>query len=50
MAKAGRLFAFGFSVKKDAGGRVAGAACLRLRIRTVHEQFGFRKKSASRKP
>ena len=50
MAKAGRKFAFGFSVKKGAEGRVEGAACLRLRVRTVYEQFGLRKKSASRKP
>jgi hypothetical protein len=50
MAKAGRKFAFGFSAKKDAEGRSEGAACIRLRVRTVYEQFGLRKKSAPRKP
>lgn len=49
MAKAGRKFAFGFSAKKDAEGRVEGAACIRLRVRTVYEQFGLRKKSVPRK-
>jgi hypothetical protein len=50
MAKNGRKFAFGFSAKKDAEGRAEGAVCIRLRVRTVYEQFGLRKKSSSRKP
>jgi hypothetical protein len=50
MAKHGRKFAFGFSAKKDAAGRAEGAACLRLRVRTVYEQFGLRKKASPRKP
>jgi hypothetical protein len=50
MAKPGRKFAFGFSAKKDAVGRAEGAACIRLRVRTVYEQFGLRKKSSPRKP
>jgi hypothetical protein len=50
MAKAGRKFAFGFSAKKDAGGRAEGSACIRLNVRTVYEQFGLRKPSRPRKP
>jgi hypothetical protein len=50
MAKNGRKFAFGFSAKKDGEGRAEGAVCIRLRVRTVYEQFGLRKKSSSRKP
>jgi hypothetical protein len=49
MAKAGRKFVFGFSAKKDAGGRTEGTACIRLRLRTIHEQFGLRKPSPPRK-
>jgi len=49
MAKAGRKFAFGFSAKRDAGGRAEGAACLRLRVRTIYEQFGLRKPAPPRK-
>lgn len=49
MAKSGRKFAFGFSAKKDAGGRAEGSACVRLRIRTIYEQFGLRKPAAQRK-
>lgn len=45
MAKTGRKFTFGFSAKKDAGGRVQGAACLRIRVRSVYEQYGLRKPS-----
>jgi len=50
MAKAGRKFAFGFSAKKDAGGRAEGSTCIRLRVRTIYEQFGLRKPSTHRKP
>ena len=50
MAKNCRKFVFGFSVKKDEGGRAEGAACLRLRFRSIYEQFGLRKKSSPRKP
>lgn len=50
MARTGRKFAFGFSAKKDAEGRAEGAACVRLRVRTVYEQFGLRKKNCARKP
>lgn len=49
MAKAGRKFTFGFSAKKDTGGRVEGAACLRLRARNFYEQFGLRKPAQQRK-
>jgi len=49
MAKAGRKFAFGFSAKKDAGGRAEGASCIRLNVRTVYEQFGLRKPARRRK-
>jgi hypothetical protein len=50
MAKTGRKFAFGFSAKKDVEGRAEGAACLRLRVRTIYEQFGLRKRNSPRKP
>lgn len=50
MSKPGRKFTFGFSAKKDAGGRAEGWVCLHLRVRTIYEQFGLRKKSAPRKP
>ena len=50
MPKAGRKFAFGFSVKKDGGGKAEGAACIRLNVRTVYEQFGLRKPPRPRKP
>jgi hypothetical protein len=49
MAKAGRKLTFGFSAKKDAAGRVEGAACIRLRVRTIYEQFGLRKKPSARR-
>ncbi len=50
MAKAGRKFSFGFSAKKDAGGRAEGVVCLRLRVRTIYEQYGLRKPVSQRKP
>ncbi len=50
MAKAGRKFAFGFSAKKDAGGRAEGSACLRLRLRHAYEHYGLRKPVQPRKP
>lgn len=49
MAKIGRKFAFGFSAKKDAEGRVQGAASLRLRVRSVYDQYGLRKPSSQPK-
>jgi hypothetical protein len=49
MAKAGRKFAFGFSAKKDAEGRAEGSVCIRLRVRTIYEQFGLRKPALPRK-
>jgi len=49
MAKPGRKFAFGFSAKKDAGGRAEGAALIRLRVRTIYEQYGLRKPAPARK-
>lgn len=49
MAKAGRKFTFGFSAKKDAEGRVEGAVCIRLRVRTIYEQYGLRRKATPRK-
>lgn len=49
MAKNGRKFIFGFSAKKNAGGRVEGVACIRLRVRTIYEQFGLRKPINPRK-
>ncbi len=49
MAKHGRKFAFGFSAKKDAGGRPEGAACIRLSVRTFYEQYGLRKPAKPRK-
>ena len=50
MTKNTRKFTFGFSAKKDAGGRVEGSVCLHLRVRTFYEQYGLRKKRAPRKP
>lgn len=49
MAKSGRKFVFGFSAKKDAAGRAEGAVAIRLRVRTIYEQFGLRKPAAQRK-
>lgn len=49
MPKTGRKFAFGFSARKDAEGRMEGAACIRLRLRTIYEQFGLRKPVSPRK-
>jgi hypothetical protein len=49
MAKPGRKFAFGFSARKDAGGRAEGAACIKLRVRTIYEQYGLRKPAPPRK-
>lgn len=43
MAKTGRKFAFGFSAKKDAEGRALGAACFRLRVRSIYDHYGLRK-------
>jgi hypothetical protein len=50
MAKPGRKYAFGFSAKKDAGGRAEGATCIRLNVRNIYEQFGLRKPTRPRKP
>ena len=50
MAKTGRKFALGFSAKKDVEGRAEGTAWVRLRVRTIYEQFGLRKKNSPRKP
>jgi hypothetical protein len=49
MAKSGRKFVFGFSAKKDAAGRAEGAVAIRLRVRSIYEQFGLRKPTAQRK-
>ena len=50
MTKNTRKFTFGFSAKKDAGGRTEGSVCFHLRLPTFYEQSGLRKKRAPRKP